>query len=747
MFQSLQLRRCYWKAGALALASSVALLAGCSMQETASESNSLVGAATISGRIHGGQQPIAGATVDLYAVGTTGYGLGATRLATTTSANGTGAFNFTQKSTQTGADNPIDSGYGCPTNSTLLYLVASGGDPTGTGTLTNNNSNIRLLDAIGQCSAVKSSFFDVNEVSTAVSVAALQQYINPLADTNIGSPSTTLATSSMSRAVTGIANAFALVQNVLNQSAGQVNAIYAPSGGLSTATVTATPEVAKINTIADIIAACVNTTGSSSSACSTLFAAATPPPFPKTTNFPGSYSPAPTASDTLQATLFMLVNPTDSGTQVSSCSFGAATSNLACLYNAQTAAAPFVGLTAAPTDWTVGITYASAAVSPTTTVGYLQYPQYLAIDKAGDIWVTNGITGGGALLEMSPQGAILQQALATTGLLNGPHVPVIDPAGNVWVPNFGSATTTGPGYGTTVVEFPVNGTAATSANIYTVGGCPYELASDGAGDIFVGECTVAGTSTTGPTTPGSDIREILAGTSAPATASIVYTASGGYAATQYSGIAVDSTFRLWTSSGGTSIYSLASPYTTALTTVATDAEPVGIDNGNNAWVANYKSTANLGTLNELSISGGSIVNAAGSPFTPGGGLSTTEFLVLDGAGNIWVTNYTAKAGFVSETAGTNTGTNGTALSPSTGFAQHTYYGAYGVAIDPSGNVWVGNNVSYANPAILASNSGGGAAAGGFVTEIVGAAVPVVTPLAAGLPATAGGASYIGSSPK
>ena len=71
------------------------------------------------------------------------------------------------------------------------------------------------------------------------------------------------------------------------------------------------------------------------------------------------------------------------------------------------------------------------------------------------------------------------------------------------------------------------------------------------------------------------------------------------------------------------------------------------------------------------------------------------------------------------------------VTPQTGFA-HTYNEPDGIAVDASGNVWV-----------AAYNA---AAPAGFITEIVGQAVPVVTPLAAGLPLVPGPTSKLGTRP-
>ena len=74
---------------------------------------------------------------------------------------------------------------------------------------------------------------------------------------------------------------------------------------------------------------------------------------------------------------------------------------------------------------------------------------------------------------------------------------------------------------------------------------------------------------------------------------------------------------------------------------------------------------------------------------------------------MWVANSAASSGV------TELSNSGAVLSPSVGFAASKLFNPYGVAIDGSGNVWLTN-------------------LGGNVNELVGAAVPVVTPLALGV---------------
>src|ERR1700722_10181663 len=68
------------------------------------------------GEAFGGQQPVSGMTLQLYAAGSSGYGSAATPLfSPATTTNASGAFVF--------------PAYTCPTPTTQVYLVGTGGDP------------------------------------------------------------------------------------------------------------------------------------------------------------------------------------------------------------------------------------------------------------------------------------------------------------------------------------------------------------------------------------------------------------------------------------------------------------------------------------------------------------------------------------------------------------------------------------------------------------------------------------------
>src|ERR1700690_2423006 len=96
--------------------------------------------------VHGGQQPIVGAHVYLYAAHTTHYGDTAISLlqsAGGTSVEGNGDYYY---ATQSGGTFSITGDFTCPSPGSQVYLYAVGGDP---GLGQGANSAIGLMAALG----------------------------------------------------------------------------------------------------------------------------------------------------------------------------------------------------------------------------------------------------------------------------------------------------------------------------------------------------------------------------------------------------------------------------------------------------------------------------------------------------------------------------------------------------------------------------------------------------------------------
>jgi streptogramin lyase len=134
---------------------------------------------------------------------------------------------------------------------------------------------------------------------------------------------------------------------------------------------------------------------------------------------------------------------------------------------------------------------------------------------------------------------------------------------------------------------------------------------------------------------------------------------------------------------------------------------VAVDTSGNIWVTNSEGNS----ISEFSSSGTAI-----SPATTGyigGGLSSPSAIAIDGSSNVWIANELGNS--ISEF-----NSSGTAISGSSGYTGYTSYmggtlkSPYGIAIDGSGNIWA---PSYS---------------GNTITEFVGAATPVVTPIVANL---------------
>ena len=316
----------------------VLLLCGCS-----SSGNSVTvppTASSNSGKVYSGQQPISGAIIQLYAAGSTGDGSAATPLlSSTVTTNATGAFSITGL-------------YTCPTPTSLVYLQASGGNPGLTaGT---NNTAIALIASLGQCQTLSTStYVAINEVTTVAAVAALAPYAT--SPTAIGSSTAHSA---------ALASAFALAAEYASTTTGSAPGSGAPAGYSVPAQ--------QINTLANLLAGCVNSAGGSAgdgSNCGNLFSYS-------------SYGIAP--GNVFYALLNILSNPS---------------SNLVALLNLASSMTPYQpALSAPPPNWSVALTTANPTltVSPallsfaSTSVGSTSASQAITLSNTGSPPITGG---------------------------------------------------------------------------------------------------------------------------------------------------------------------------------------------------------------------------------------------------------------------------------------------------------------------------------------------------------------------
>jgi hypothetical protein len=786
--------------------SAIALAPGFSTSAVASAVYKIT--SNLVGKVMAGSTTVLGSTVQLYAAGTGGYGLGSTAIGTaaaTTDGNG----NFTLS-------------FLCPSSTSQIYVVADGGNPgLAAGT---NNPNLAMMTAIGSCGAVAApnatATVVVNEVTTVAAVWALQQFMaSPTINTTQGVPSVgTSATSygGVQTGIIGLQNAFAMVNNMVNNTIGSAAV---PTNAWST------PEITKIDSLADILYTCDSTNPTTSTACSTLITDATP-------------SAKTKALDTIQVAWYMAQNPG---------------SNVTNLYKLipSTPAAPFAGLTATPNDWTVGVNLAPTYTSGTTTSYGISTPHHVAIDRFGNVWLSNngshsgmvyatptGTGFGGpasSIVELAANGSVLMNPVAsftasTTGgaysqftakpssntiAFSAPKMVAVDTSNNVWVANYGGATGTPAagsiGYFNGSTGFNIAGSVGGG---YFVGGAPWGIAIDGHNNVYESNTSPTGLDPLSigklVATTGAYTYSTAGGASAPNSIPnpSVVTALG---AGNWSGVLAvdtntvasggangllwlatpscvaqgqyDSTYNIaWgvvdifdadslsavSASEATTSFSnatLGAGSTTncgssAGTNAATGAGlainqifsaamsypyGVAIDKNNGVWIvdAGYSSSSlqgfnGLTYLQAPTAGSGNIPNSAyivnGAALSPTGTLNQGQtqrestYIGVDGNNNVWAANQAF--GTVAE-ASVNTTTNPitiTYLTPSSGegFA-HTIATAYGLAIDPSGNVWITNtNSSTAN---YTSAQGPVVATGFSMTVIVGAAGPVVTPLA------------------
>jgi hypothetical protein len=393
----------------------------------------------------GGQQPVAGVTLRLFQAGATGYGSAAIQLGQTTQTTAAGNFNLPS--------------YTCTAGS-QVYLVGVGGQPIA-ATMNSpavTNNNLALMVGLGTCGGTDlNNFINVNELTTVASVWALAPFMTGIA--NIGSSSTNAA---------GLANAFAAINEVVNTANGTIPGPALPAG--------ATLPTTEINTLADLLAQCVNSGGGvegDNSACGNLFLYAP--------NAAGVYP-----TDTITAAMNIAQSPGRNATSLNQ------------LLMPNPVFQPAFDVNSTVNDWTIAITYSG---------GGLNGPTSIATDAAGSVWVTNG--AGSSVTKLNAAGVAVSNSSGFS--INSPSAIAIDANGNAWVANAGNSSIT-----------ELNSTGSSGTAYFSNGlNAPASIAIDGSGNVWVANTganpvsafTGSGGALAGSPYPG-------AGTSAPVSVAV-----------------------------------------------------------------------------------------------------------------------------------------------------------------------------------------------------------------------------------
>ena len=276
-----------------------------------------LGGGRLVGTVRGGQQPIVGARVYLLAANTANMfnpGSAATPVANGQTslpvlnyvATGAGDGIGPYVTTDANGGFTLTGLYSC-TPGTQVYLYSQGGNPGGGA---GNYSWAALMAVLGTCPGSGDfsgsiPFITVNEVSTIAAAYAMADFATD--PTHVWSTGTLPAQS-------GIATAFGNAANLANLGTGAALTSPAPQ--------------AEIDSLADILAACLNSSSFESSSCSILF---------DNSQSAGSSGVYPT--NTAMTAINIAHNPT---------------ANIAALFSASSSSPPFEpALTSQPVDFTI----------------------------------------------------------------------------------------------------------------------------------------------------------------------------------------------------------------------------------------------------------------------------------------------------------------------------------------------------------------------------------------------------------
>ena len=626
------------------------------------------------GKVLHGDTAVSGAHVYLLAANTNGYGNASVSLLNSAL---TGVFATLGGYVTTAADGSFTIGgmYQCTPN-TQVYAYALGGD-AGSG----ENAASGLLAVLGNCprsgSFTISSPFTINEVTTIAAAYVMAGFANDA--THVSSSGTPLAQ-------TGIANAFANAVNLADSTTGAALATTPAGNG-------AVPQ-SEINTLANMLAACVGSTSSNN--CSTLFETAT-------------------ADGTANG-----AQPTDTATAAINIAHHPGAS-VAALYSLGTTDSVFTpALSQQPNDFSVAVNFSVPnSTWATNASSIFMGAHQIAVDANGDVWIPGYSTSTAyGLMKLSSLGAVLSPPNGfMAGGLQNPVGVAIDQSGNVWVTNDSFL----PNSTVSVSEFSNSGAPLSPSTgfVFNNPQLGVAIAIDAQGNVWlpygfgVAELSPAGEMViSNPGTPG--IR--------PPTGLVIDSNDSLWLAT---GFPTQTGFFREFSNSGAAINppALGTYYCGVIPGGEDETEGMAIDASGDLWSVGSEGFAKESATPIPPCSG-----------TGGGFVYQIEDrggdVAIDGDGNAWVISGSGGIGTLSEFSN-----SGAPISPANGWVGIPYKPvtlngnaavSFGdLAPDSSGNLWViqelyTGDYSHQMPYTF------------YAKEFIGISAPVVTPLSAGV---------------
>lgn len=494
----------------------------------------------------------------------------------------------------------------------------------------------------------------------------------------------------------GLPNAAAMLANLASSRSGAIAATLqdAPNGS-------ETETLPTFNTLANLLAPCVR----DERRCDRLLALAKPP---------GGREP----SGLLQAVADIARNPANDVEALAQLAGSGPR-----VYS------PALGADATPDAWTLALRFDGDGKT-------LDGPGNFAIDADGNVWVVNNYDyqaspqtpacGSDELIEFTPDGRFAPGSPYTGGGLSGAGFGIgFDPDGDLWAGNYGFAGVgcdVQPAHNS-VSKFDPSGLALSPPEGFTQGSIswPQGTESDRDGNIWIANC-------------GNGSVTMLPGGDPTAARNI-----SGIGLSEPFDVALTADGRAFVTGIGSDSVAMLNPdgTPTAVSPILSGGlnRPMGItvDSRGNMWVANSGliSLPCPEAQPSFETRGGSLtlIRPNGEPaqetaFT-GGGLTIPWGNTVDGDDNVWVANFGKKR--VSQFCGTRPSTcppgtqTGEPISPDgTGYGFDGLVRNTGLAVDPSGNLWVANNWL----TVPAQTNPGGHQ----VVVFVGIAAPQRTPL-------------------